>query len=210
MSRGIAALTRAVLFTPIFTISRPTRVVLEVRRTPPMELIQKAVEDLLGDKATRARGDAPPNAAEIVRVAERLFEVREMAKKSLGRHWVVRSPQERDEFARLFSGLVGRAWLRTLKTGKRITYTGSTVTATRATVRATLPLERNGQVHLEYQLTPLGGNKWVVNDVLVDRRSLVASYREYFDKTLASTSYQDLIWKLRVKEVESAPAPESA
>jgi phospholipid transport system substrate-binding protein len=210
MSRGIAALTRAVLFTPIFTISRPTRVVLDVRRTPPMELIQKAVEDLLGDKATRARGDTPPTGAEIVRVAEKLFEVREMAKKSLGRHWVVRSPQERDEFTRLFSGLVGRAWLRTLKTGKRITYTGSTVTAARATVRATLPLERNGQVHLEYQLMPLGGNKWAVHDVLVDRRSLVASYREYFDKTLASTSYEDLIWKLRVKEVESAPAPESA
>jgi phospholipid transport system substrate-binding protein len=210
MSRGIAALTRAVLSTPIFTTSRPAKVVLEASRAAPMELIQKAVEDLLGDKATRARGDAPPTAAEIVKVAERLFEVREMAKKSLGRHWVARSPQERNEFTRLFSGLVGRAWLRTLKTGKRITYTGSTVTATRATVRATLPLERQGRVHLEYQLTPLGGNKWAVNDVLVDKRSLVASYREYFDKTLANTSYQDLIWKLRVREVGGAPAPESA
>jgi phospholipid transport system substrate-binding protein len=210
MSRGIAALTRAVLSTPIFTTSRPAKVVLEASRAAPMELIQKAVEDLLGDKATRARGDAPPTAAEIVKVAERLFEVREMAKKSLGRHWVARSPQERNEFTRLFSGLVGRAWLRTLKTGKRITYTGSTVTATRATVRATLPLERQGRVDLEYQLTPLGGNKWAVNDVLVDKRSLVASYREYFDKTLANTSYQDLIWKLRVREVGGAPAPESA
>jgi phospholipid transport system substrate-binding protein len=210
MSRGIAALTRAVLFAPIFTTSRPAKVVLEAHRTAPTELIQKAVEELLGDKATRARGDAPPTAAEIVRVAERLFEVREMAKKSLGRHWVARSPQERNEFTRLFSGLVGRAWLRTLKTGKRITYTGATVTATRATVRATLPLERQGRVDLEYQLTPLGGNKWAVNDVLVDKQSLVASYREYFDKTLANTSYQDLIWKLRVREVGGAPAPESA
>ena len=210
MSRGIGALTRAVLFTPLFTVSRPAKVVLEVRRTPPAELVQKAVEDLLGDRAVKARGDASPAAADISRVAERLFDVREMAKKSLGRHWVVRTPQERDEFARLFVGLVGRAWLRTLRTGKRITYTGASVTATRATVRSTVALERNGHVLLEYQLVPAGNSKWQVHDVLVDKRSLVQSYREYFDKTLAGTSYQDLIWKLRVKEVEATPAAQPA
>ena len=210
MSRGIAALTRAVLFTPIFTMSRPAKVVLEVRRTPPAELVQKAVEELLGDRAAKARGEAAPAAAEIARVTDELFDVREMAKRSLGRHWVARSAQERDEFARLFVGLVGRAWLRTLRTGKRITYTGATVGATRATVRATVALERHGQVQLEYQLVPAGSSKWQVHDVLVDKRSLVGSYREYFDKTLATTSYQDLIWKLRMKEVEAAPAPEPA
>jgi phospholipid transport system substrate-binding protein len=206
MSRGIGALTRAVLFTPLFTVSRPAKVVLEVRRTQPTELVQKAVEELLGERAVKARGDAPPPAADIVRVTGALFDVREMAKKSLGRHWVPRTPQERDEFARLFVGVVGRAWLRTLRTGKRITYTGANVGATRATVRATVALERNGQVLLEYQLVPAGSGKWQVHDVLVDRRSLVESYREYFDKTLASTSYQDLIWKLRVKEVEAKQA----
>jgi ABC-type transporter MlaC component len=210
MSRGIAAMTRAVLFTPIFTISRPAKVVLEVRRTPPAELIQKAVEELLGDKATKSRGDGTPSSAEITRVADTLFDVREMAKKSLGRHWVARTPQERDEFTRIFASIMGRAWLRTLRTGKRITYTGATVTATRATVRATVSLERQGQVQLEYQLMPLGGNKWAVHDVLVDRRSLVGSYREFFDKTLAGTSYQDLMWKLRVKEVEATPVAEPA
>jgi phospholipid transport system substrate-binding protein len=210
MSRGIAAMTRAVLFTPIFTISRPAKVVLEVRRTPPAELVQKAVEELLGDRAAKARGDATPTAAEVTRVADSLFDVRDMAKRSLGRHWVARTAQERDEFTRIFAGLVGRAWLRTLRTGKRITYTGATVTATRATVRATVALERHGQVLLEYQLVPSGSSKWQVQDVLVDKRSLVQSYREYFDKTMATTSYQDLIWKLRVREVEATPAAEPA
>lgn len=210
MSRGIAAMTRAVLFAPIFTISRPARVVLEVRRTAPTELVQKAVEDLLGDRAVKARGDATPKAAEIARVTGSLFDMRDIAKRSLGRHWVARTAQERDEFARLFVGMVGRAWLRTLRTGKRITYTGSTVTATRATVRAIVALERQGRVQLEYQLVPSGTGKWQVQDVLVDKRSLVSSYREYFEKTLASTSYQDLVWKLRVREVDSTPAAEPA
>jgi ABC-type transporter MlaC component len=210
MSRGIAALTRAVLFTPIFTISRPARVTLEVQRTPPAELVQKAVEELLGDRAVKARAEAPPAAADIARVSARLFDLREMAKKSLGRHWVSRTPQERDEFTRLFAGMVGRAWLRTLRTGKRITYTGATVTATRATVRAIMSLERHGQVLLEYQLVQSGSSKWQVHDLFVDKRSLVTSYRDYFDKTLAGTSYQDLIWKLRVKEVEATPTPNRA
>jgi phospholipid transport system substrate-binding protein len=210
MSRGIGALTRAVLFTPLFTVSRPAKVVLEVRRAPPTELVQKAVDELLGDRAVKARGDASPAAADIARVAETLFDVREMAKKSLGRHWVARTPQERDEFTRLFAGMAGRAWLRTLRTGKRITYTGATVTATRATVRATVALERQGQVALEYQLVPSGSSKWQVHDVLVDKRSLVQSYREFFDKTLANTSYGELIWKLRVKEVEATPAAQPA
>jgi phospholipid transport system substrate-binding protein len=198
MSRGIAAMTRAVLFAPLFTLNRPAKVVLEVRRNLPTELVQKAVEELLGDKAV------------VARTAENFFDLREMAKKSLGRHWVARSPQERDEFVRLFRGMLSRVWLRTLKTGKRITYTGETVTSTRATVRTTVALERQGQVHVEYHLLPSGNSRWRVHDVLVDRRSLVTGYREYFDRALADSSYQDLIWKLRLKEVEMSPAAESA
>lgn len=198
MSRGIAAMTRAVLFAPLFTLNRPAKVVLEVRRNLPTELVQKAVEELLGDKAV------------VARTVENFFDLREMAKKSLGRHWVARSPQERDEFVRLFRGMLSLVWLRTLKTGKRITYTGETVTSTRATVRTTVALERQGQVHVEYHLLPSGNSRWRVHDVLVDRRSLVTGYREYFDRALADSSYQDLIWKLRLKEVEMSPAAESA
>jgi len=198
MSRGIAAMTRAVLFAPLFTLNRPAKVVLEVRRNLPTEMVQKAVEELLGDKAV------------VARTAENFFDLREMAKKSLGRHWVARSPQERDEFVRLFRGMLSRVWLRTLKTGKRITYTGETATTTRATVRTTVALERQGQVHVEYHLLPSGNSRWRVHDVLVDRRSLVTGYREYFDRALADSSYQDLIWKLRLKEVEMSPAAESA
>jgi phospholipid transport system substrate-binding protein len=183
-------MTRAVLFAPIFTLNRPAKVVLEV--------VQKAVEELLGEKAV------------VTKTAEDLFDLREMAKKSLGRHWVARSPQERDEFVRLFTGMLSRVWVKTLKTGKRITYTGETVGATRATVRTTIALERQGQVHVEYHLLPSGNTRWRVHDVLVDRRSLVTGYREYFDKALAGSSYQDLIWKLRLKEVELSPAAASA
>ena len=43
----------------------------------------------------------------------------------------------------------------------------------------------------------------------MDRRSLVEGYREYFDRALASSSYQDLIWKLRLKEVEMSPGAAS-
>lgn len=209
MSRGIAALTRAVLFTPIFTLSRPARVVLEVRRNPPMELVQKAVEEVLGERGGRGRSDAP-SAADLARTADGFFDLREMAKKSLGRNWVARTPQERDEFVRLFTGMLSRVWLRTLKTGKRITYTGETVSATRASVRTTLALERQGQVRVEYHLVPSGNSRWRVHDVLVDRRSLVEGYREYFDRALASSSYQDLVWKLRVKEVEMSPTSATA
>lgn len=210
MSRGIAALTRAVLFAPIFTLNRPARVVLEVRRNSPMEMVQKAVEEILGERAGRGRSDASLAATEMARTADGFFDLREMAKKSLGRHWVARSPQERDEFVRLFTGMLSRVWLRTLKTGKRITYTGETVGATRATVRTTVALERQGQVQMEYHLVPSGNSHWRVHDVLVDRRSLVTGYREYFDKALAGSSYQDLIWKLRLKEVEMSPAAQSA
>ena len=69
MSRGIAAMTRAVLFAPLFTLNRPAKVVLEVRRNLPTELVQKAVEELLGDKAV------------VARTVENFFDLREMAKK---------------------------------------------------------------------------------------------------------------------------------
>src|SRR4029453_828120 len=102
---NIVALTRAVLFTPLFTMTRPARVVLEIHRAQPGEQIQKAVEELLGDKATKARREGAPKTAEIVRVTETLFDVRGMAKKDLGRHWVARAPQERDELTRMLTRL---------------------------------------------------------------------------------------------------------
>lgn len=208
MSRGIAALTRAVLFTPLFTLNRPAKVVLGVHRPAPMATVQKAVEEILGERSGRGRSDAAPAAADLARIAGGFFDLREMAKMSLGRHWVARTPQERDEFVKLFTGMLSRVWLRTLKTGKRITYNGETVGANLATVRTTLALERQGQVRVEYHLVPSSGNtRWRVHDVLVDRRSLVTGYREYFDRALADSSYQDLIWKLRLKEVEMSPAP---
>jgi phospholipid transport system substrate-binding protein len=205
MSRGIAALTRAVLLTPIFTLSRPAKVVLEVRRNSPMDMVQKAVEEILAERPGRGRSDTAPSGGDLARTAQGFFDLREMAKKSLGRHWVARSEGERDEFVRLFTGMLSRVWLRTLKTGKRISYTGETVSAARATVRTTLALERQGQVRVEYHLVASGNSRWRVHDVLVDRRSLVEGYREYFDRALATSSYQDLIWKLRVKEVEMSP-----
>src|SRR4029453_3808237 len=82
MGRNIAALTRAVLFAPLFTVRRPAKGVREIRRAEPTEVIQKAVEELLGDKAVKARGDRAPSAAEIARVGFFLFAVRGVATKT--------------------------------------------------------------------------------------------------------------------------------
>src|SRR5688572_32418688 len=48
----------------------------------------------------------------VRRIAEEIFDFEETAKRALGRHWQDRSPEERQEFVRLFTELIDRAYLR--------------------------------------------------------------------------------------------------
>src|SRR5213593_704404 len=76
----------------------------------------------------------------IRRIANEIFDFTETTRRSLGTHWQVRTPQERDEVTRLFADLLERSYIGRIETysGERIQFLGDTIDGDQTTVRSRL------------------------------------------------------------------------
>lgn len=174
----------------------------------PTEVIKAAVEQVVRvvEDANLGRPAAVERRRiEIRRIAQNLFDFPEMARRSLARHWSDRTAEERREFVRLFMDLLERVYFGKLEnySGERILYLGETVDGDYATVRSKILIGRKGELPIVYQLHLIGA-RWVVYDVLIDGVSFVSTYRAQFNRVIQTSSYDDLIHKLRAKELENA------
>ena len=61
----------------------------------------------------------------------------------------------------------------------------------------------NGKIALSYRLHQVG-SRWAIYDVLIEGVSFVGNYRSQFNRIISKTSYEDLVKKLRHKELEGA------
>lgn len=140
----------------------------------------------------------PERRAEIRAVALEVFDVAEAAKRALGPHWRVRTAGEREEFVGLFRGLLERTYLSRIGEygGERVTYVGERVEGDHAIVRAVIVTPKGTQVPVESRLL-LHRERWLMYDVLVENVSLVGSYRSQFDRVIRTSSYQELVRRLR-------------
>ena len=49
------------------------------------------------------------------------------------------------------------------------------------------------------------GDKWLVYDVLIEGVSLISNYRTQFNKIITTSSYQELVKKMKTKQEEFLP-----
>jgi phospholipid transport system substrate-binding protein len=53
------------------------------------------------------------------------------------------------------------------------------------------------------------GDRWLVYDVSVEGVSLINNYRTQFDKIIQTSSYAELVRKMKAAEVGTPPSPRS-
>ncbi len=172
----------------------------------PTEVIRAAVEQVV--RVVQDENLSRPVAAErrrleISRIAEGLFDFQEMARRSLARHWSDRTAEERGEFVRLFTELLERVYFGKLQnySEERILFLSEAVDGEYAMVRSKVLTGRKGELAIDYRLH-LVGSRWAVYDVLMDGVSFVSTYRAQFNRVIQMSSYDDLVQKLRTKELE--------
>jgi phospholipid transport system substrate-binding protein len=142
--------------------------------------------------------DQNQRKAEIRAVALEAFDVEEAARRALGPHWTKRTPAEREEFIGIFQGLLERGYLSRIGEygGERVQYVGERVDGDYAVVRAQIVTAKGTQVPVEARVRRKG-ERWLMYDVLVENVSLVASYRSQFDRVIRTSSYEDLVKRLK-------------
>ena len=169
----------------------------------PTDQVRRSVGEVL--EIVQSQPDGPARRTAVCQAANRLFDFEETAKRALGPHWQQRTPAEHEEFVRLFSDLLEAAYVGKidLYQGEKITYVGETVDGDQATVKTRIVTKQGNEVPVDYRLLrEMDG--WRVYDVIIEGVSLVANYRTQFNKIIQTSSYDDLVKRMRAKDF-SAP-----
>jgi phospholipid transport system substrate-binding protein len=146
--------------------------------------------------------------SEIRQLAAGLFDFEEMGRLTLAGHWKDRTTRERQEFVGLFTALLERSYLSSIENyaGEKISFLGESVSGPYAQVRSRITTDRRVEISIDYRLLD-NGTRWVVYDVMLDGVSLVSNYRSQFNSIIRTSSFADLLTKLRNKEIGAHVVP---
>ena len=131
------------------------------------------------------------------------FDYREMAKRSLARHWRDLSDEEREEFVEVFADLLQQSYVSKIEafTDQEIVYPEERIDENFAEVETKIVIESGRGVPIDYRLyeTETG---WRVYDVIIEGVSLVSNYRSQFNRIINQDSYDALLNRMHTKQEE--------
>ena len=187
---------------------------------PPTEMLRGVFAEankILTDPTTEER--PAERIAAIRQLFSRVFDFRDAAERALGAQWRARTVAEQNEFTRLFADFVQRGfvyWLASVAevdsrgVGVTVNFIGETLERDLARVQTTI-LGRGGRTILVTNDMAFRNRRWVVRDITIEGVSLVASYRAQFDRVIRSSSYPELVARMRARVNESPfPVPGDA
>ena len=158
---------------------------------------------LVADPALKGGDRAKDRRTAVRRVADDFFAFDETAKRSLGRHWQSRTPAEQREFVQVFSDLLERSYLTKIELygGEKIQYIGESIDGDQAIVKTKIFTKQESEIPVDYRMLNRA-DKWLVYDVVIEGVSLISNYRTQFNKIIQTTSYQELVKKIKAKDAE--------
>jgi phospholipid transport system substrate-binding protein len=168
----------------------------------PIETVQTAAQQVFKSESGPAVKtlSTAERRADIRKIIETLFDFTDMSERSLGSAWTQASPAERQEFVRLFGGLIANAYLSRMEQyqGEPIEYVSEKIDGDEASVQSRVLTPKGSDIGLDYRLYRAEG-RWHVYDLYVDGFSLVGSYKAQFNRIIQRGSFAELLKQLRLK-----------
>jgi phospholipid transport system substrate-binding protein len=180
----------------------------------PTDQLRSAVDRViktLDDPAMKAEGKASERREAVRKIANEIFAWDETAKRALARHWQARTEAQRQEFVKLFGDLLERSYIARIENygGEKITYLSDSVEDETAMVRTKIVTKQGSEVPVDYRMLRRS-DRWLVYDVVIEGVSLVSNYRTQFNKIIQTSSYEELVKKLKSKQEEfQEPKPKA-
>ena len=174
----------------------------------PTDQVKGATDQVLKiilDPALKRPDKTSARRQQLRSVVDQVFDWQETGKRALARHWQPLKPEQRQEFSSLFADLVERSYVGKIESysGEKIVYVGDISEGDQATVKTKLITKSQTQIPIDYRMQK-EGDRWRVYDVLIEGVSLVGNYRTQFNKIIQSSSYDELIKKMKTKQDELA------
>ncbi len=170
------------------------------------------------DQATVVVRDTQTPAAErdkrLRDIAAANFDFADMARTTLGYHWRQLTPAQQAEFVPLFASFMENVYLSKLQeysvqkirqtaTTSNVSFTGQQYDgADYAEVHSTVLLkDQPPPIKIDY-LVRRDGASWKIYDLNIDAISVMANYRQQFNRVLNNDGYPALVGMLRKKVQE--------
>jgi len=201
----------------IFVVFLLTAALSIVARTAaagvPTEQIKTTVEKalvVLKDPQLKTPAKMSERRDQLKQILFARFDFTEMARRALGANWRRRTPQEQEEFVRLFTEVLERAYAGIIESysDEKIFYTNERIDGSFADVGSKIVTSKGEEYSINYK-AHLVSNEWKVYDVVAENISLVNNYRSQFTRVIAHESYDELVRRLKNKADFDAPKKQS-
>jgi len=194
----IRLITRTILILTLLTV-----IPLQGFAATPKETVETGVNNViatLGNPAFKAK----PKDQQIATIGaeiDKIFDFKELSRRTLGKAWKKMSAEQQTEFVQLF-----RELLQGVYADRLLAYSDQKVLFEkeimlkkgRAEVQSYLQTSDGKKVPLFYRLTDKSGS-WKVYDVIIEGVSMVKNYRTQFRQIISKDSPEKLLEILRKK-----------
>jgi phospholipid transport system substrate-binding protein len=172
----------------------------------PTDQLRVQVEQvikLLSDPALKTPAKLGERRVMIMKIADEVFDFREISQRTLGRHWQGRTSAEQAEFSTLFRDVLARAYVTQIEnySGEKVTFVNDAIEGDLATVRTKVITKTGTEIPVDYRMFSASA-RWRVYDVLIEGVSLVGNYRTQFNAIIQRKGYPELVAKLKEKHEE--------
>lgn len=167
------------------------------------ETINKVLDVL---KDPTLKNDKKNRLQRLKGIIEPQFDFAEMAKRSLGAQWQRRTGEEQREFVNLFQELIENSYIDSIDSydGEKVIIASQKQDQNYAQVNTKIVTRKGEEFSINYKL--MNNNEgWKIYDVVIEDISLVNNYRSQFNRIISQSSYEDLMRKMKQKEM-AAPA----
>ncbi len=162
------------------------------------------VLSILNNPNLKSESRREERRAQLRRVIYPRFDFAEMAKRSLGPHWQRRTPGEQQEFVKVFTDLLEQSYVDRIESynGERVVYSNEVQEKGYGEVDTKVVTRKGEEFSVNYRLHLVDGG-WKVYDIVIENISLVNNYRSQFNRTITTASYEELIRRMKEKQIES-------
>ena len=183
----------------------PSRWLAPAWADEPMSVVKTTVNqalEVLQDKST----PLAQRQDKLRQIVAQTFDFTEMAKSALGYHWKEITPAQQQEFTNAFIAFIEDSYLSKINDyrGQQVNFLRMTNEGAQYAQVATDIVQPKGDaIHVNYRLLQESGT-WKIYDVTVDAISIIANYRNQFNRVMNSKGYDTLIADLKAKQAALA------
>lgn len=201
--RAIAIFT---LTAAILVSLAPSRLLAPAWADDPMSVVKTTVNQAL-DVLRDTQTPLAQRQDKLRQIVASTFDFTEMAKSALGYHWKQITPAQQQEFTQAFVAFIEDSYLSKINDyrGQQVAFLGMRNDGPQYAQVNTDIVQPNGKdaIHVNYRLLQKDGT-WKIYDVTVDSISIIANYRNQFNRVMNNSGYDTLINDLKAKQAALA------